>query len=327
MKAIRRPADNLCVLIEILTGNPFFASCLASSVLMLVWRLASKDAPVAWPNMLFPPLWSVGSTFVLGISASLLPITLDRYLYAVDGSFGFQASFLGARWLLANPWLLHTCAVCYFNLPVAMTAMYLLLRRRADEREANRFIRFAIYLAIAGTALYFAFPAVGPAGAFNGDFPYRIPRASVIPVSVPLGARNCMPSLHTAWILCLLWCAPAMGRWFRAILWAFAGFTLLYALSAGGHYLVDLIVAVPFTLAIRSVLRSEWKSPGLILNTAIVAFWFAALRYGTGLFTLSPAVPYGLTAVTLLSPLWSGLARLPEMRSIPPQLGDDPLGG
>lgn len=199
------------MLIEILTGNPFFASCLASSVLMLVWKLVTKDAPVAWLHMLFPLLWSVGSTFMLGISASLLPITLDRYLYAVDGSFGFQASFLGARLLLANPWLLHTCAVCYFNLPVAMTVMYLLLQRRADEREANRFIQFAIYLAIAGTALYFACPAVGPGGAFNGDFPYRIPQASVIPVSLPLAARNCMPSMHTAWILCLLWCAPAMG--------------------------------------------------------------------------------------------------------------------
>jgi hypothetical protein len=187
--------------------------------------------------------------------------------------------------------------------------MYLLLRRRSDEGEANRFIQFAIYLAIAGTALYLACPAVGPGGAFNGDFPYRIPLAGVIPVSMPPGARNCMPSMHTAWILCLLWCAPPMRRWFRAILWAFAGFTLLYALSAGGHYLVDLIVAVPFALAIRSAFRSEWKSPGFVLNAAMVVFWFAALRYGVGLFTLSPAVPYGLTAATLLSPLWSGPVR------------------
>lgn len=325
MNAITQLADNLCVLIEILTGNPFFASCLASSVAMLIWKLVAKDALVAWPHLLFPPLWSVGSTFMLGIAALLLPITLDRYLYAVDGSFGFQASFLGARLLLTNPWLLRTCEVCYLNLPLAMTLMYLLLKRRAGEREANRFIQFAVYLAIAGTSLYFACPAVGPAYAFNGDFPYRIPQASVIPVAMPLAARNCMPSMHAAWILCLLWCAPAMGRWYRAILWAFAGFTLLYALSAGGHYLVDLIVAVPFTLAIRSASRSEWKSPGFVLNGAIVAFWFAALRYGVGLFALSPAVPYGLTAVSLLSPLWSGLAHLPEARSLPRQLGDGPL--
>jgi hypothetical protein len=310
---------------EILTGNPFFASCLASSFLMLIWKLADKDARFAWRHMLFPPLWSVGSTFIMGISATLLPITLDRYLYAVDGSFGFQASFLGARLLLACPWLLRTCAVCYFNLPVAMTLMYLLLQRRADEREANRFIQFAICLAIAGTSLYFACPAVGPGSAFKGDFPYRIPQASVIPISMPLAARNCMPSLHTAWILCLLWCAPAMGRWSRAILRAFAGLTLLYALSAGGHYMVDLIVAVPFTLAVRSALRSEWSSPGFVLNAAMVALWFAVLRYGVGLVALSPAAPYGLAVATLLSPLWSGPARLPEVCSLTRKLGDDPL--
>ncbi|SPE42331.1 membrane hypothetical protein [Candidatus Sulfopaludibacter sp. SbA3] len=290
---------------EILTGNPFFASCLASSVLMLVWKLANKSAPVDWPQMLFPPLWSIGSTFILGISASLLPMTLDRYLYAVDGSFGFQASFLGAQLLLAHPWLLHTCAICYFNLPIAMTLMYLVLQRRANEHEANRFIQFAIYLAIAGTSLYFACPAVGPGGAFHADFPYKTPHATVVWVAMPLAARNCMPSMHTAWILCLLWCAPSMSRWLRAILWAFAGFTLLYALSAGGHYLVDLVVAVPFTLAVRSAFRREWKSPGFVLNAAVVAFWFVVVRYGVGLFMLSPMVPYGLSIATLVAPLWS----------------------
>ncbi len=308
MNAFQAPAHNYCVLIDILTGNPFFASCLAATVLMLVWKWAGRERRIAWPHLLFPPFWSIGSTFVLGISASFLPITLDRYLYVVDGSFGFQASFLGARLLLSHRWLLHTCAICYFNLPIAMTLLYLLLQRYGSVEEARRFIQFAIWLAIAGTSLYFFCPAVGPGGVFPGDFPYRIPHVPVVPVSMPLSARNCMPSMHTAWILCLLWCAPPLARWFRAILWAFAGFTLLYALSAGGHYLVDLVVAVPFTLAVRAGFRSEWKSPGFVANAALVALWFVAIRYGVGLFTASPAVPYGLTAVSLLSPWWSTAA-------------------
>jgi hypothetical protein len=302
-----KPADNCRVLIEILTGNPFFASCLASSVLMLVWKLVSKDERIAWPHLLFPPFWSIGSTFVLGIQASMLPVTIDRYLYAVDGTFGIQASFWGARFLLANHWLLHACAVCYFNLPIGMTVVYLLLQKYRSEEEAHRFIQFAICLAIAGTTLYVACPAIGPGGAFHADFPYHVPVASVIPVRMPLSARNCMPSMHTAWILCLLWSAPPLGRWFKAILWTFAGLTLLYALSAGGHYLVDLIVAVPFTLAVRAAFRSEWKSPGFVVNAAIVAIWFVALRFGVGMFLASPAVPYGLSALTLLAPLWSRL--------------------
>lgn len=289
------------MILEILTANPFFASCLASSALLLVWRAAGQDRQLDWEHALFPPLWSVGSTFILGLQGLLLPLTLDRYLYTADGSFGFQGSFLGARLLLANPWLLHTCAVCYFNLPLAMTGMYLLLRRRAGVEEANRFVQFAIYLAIVGTTLYFACPAVGPGGAFRADFPYRLPQVGLTHFAAGPGARNCMPSMHTAWILCLLWCAPPMSRWFRAVLWAFAGFTLLYALSAGGHYLVDLIVAVPFTRAVRLAFQSAWRSPGFVLNGALVVFWLVALRYGTGLFQLSPAIPYGLALITLLS--------------------------
>jgi hypothetical protein len=51
------------------------------------------------------------------------------------------------------------------------------------------------------------------------------------------------------------------------------------------------------------------RSPGFVVNAAIVAFWFAALRYGVGLLTSSPTVLYGLTAATLPFLLWSGLVR------------------
>ena len=301
------------MILGILTANPFFASCLLASLLMIVWKLAARDRGIAWPHVLFPPLWSVVSTLVLGASAQLLPVVLDRLLYAADGSFGFQPAFAGARLLLRTPWLLHTCAVCYFNLPVAMVLIYLLLRRYSGSEAASEFVRFAIYLAVAGTLLYFACPAVGPGGVFAGDFPYRTPAASAVPITMPPSARNCMPSMHTAWILCLLWSAPRLSRWFRALLWAFAGFTLLYALSAGGHYLVDLIVAVPFTQAVRAGLRQQWKSAAFALNATLVACWFVLLRYAIPLFTASAALPYTLAVLTLASGL---LVRAPHQASL-----------
>src|ERR1039457_1343087 len=93
-----RPTDNLYVLKELLTSNPFFASCVASSAAMLIWRPVAKGAVVTWLQMLFPPLWSVGSTFMLGISALLLPITLDRYL----GSVPYRARHYPAEVRLAS---------------------------------------------------------------------------------------------------------------------------------------------------------------------------------------------------------------------------------
>lgn len=286
----------------IFTANPFFASCLASSLLMLAWRWFSKDTGIRWAQLLLPPVWSVVSTFVLGGCAVFLPVTLDRYLFVADGAFGFQASFAGAQFLLAHHWLLHTCAICYFNLPAGMTLVYLLLRRFRTPAAAYEFVRFAVYLAVAGTALYFVCPAVGPGGAFPGYFPGRVP-TGITPVAsaMPFGARNCMPSLHTAWILCLLWCAPPLGRAFRALLWAFSAFTLLYALSAGGHYLVDLVVAVPFTQAVRLAVRSEWRRPALAFSAATVVLWLLLLRYGIGLLTAHAAVTYAFTLLALAS--------------------------
>jgi len=283
----------------ILTGNPFFTSCLLASALMLVWRLVYRDAGISWAHLLFPPLWSLVSTLILGLSVVARPLTLDRYLYAADGSFGWQPAFAGGRLLLAVPWLRYLCETCYFHLPLAMVAMYLLLSRHCGSEAANRFVRFAVVMAIAGTALFFVFPAAGPGSAFRGDFPDRTPAAALAAILVPRTARNCMPSMHTAWILCLLWSAAPLGRWFRAVLAAFAVFTLLYALSAGGHYLVDLIVAVPFAQAVRSARNAGWKSPTFRLNAMLVAAWFVLLRFGLPLLTASIAVPYSLAAVSL----------------------------
>ena len=60
--------------------------------------------------------------------------------------------------------------------------------------------------------------------------------------------------------------------------------TLLYALSTGGHYLVDLIVAVPLTVAVL-------------------------LRFGTGVLLAGLAIPYGLTLATLLFCAFTSRAR------------------
>jgi hypothetical protein len=286
-------------MLAILTGNPFFASCLLSSLLLAGWRFLRRDPQISPAAILFPIFWSVGSTFVLGIGANLTPITLDRYLYAADGSFGFQPAFAGARLLLGHRWLWNAAAGCYFNLPFALTAAWLHLRKERGGREAAGFVKFAIFLALAGFGIYFIFPASGPGGAFPGDFPYHAPDVPILPVRVGLVARNCIPSLHTAWILMLVWCAAPMPRRLRPVFWAFCALNLLYALSAGGHYLVDLIVAVPFTVAVRYGVRQAWTSPAFVVNTGVVALWLAVLRFGPGLLASNRAIPYGFTAATL----------------------------
>ena len=121
-----------------------------------------------------------------------------------------------------------------------------------------------------------------------------------------------MPSLHTAWIVMWLWFAAPAPRWSRPLQWVFAGLTLFYALSAGGHYLCDLIVAVPFTVAMKFAARREWRSTAFAVNAAMVALWLILLRFGTSAFQGTWMLPYGLTLATLWISYRSNRPRIEE---------------
>jgi hypothetical protein len=142
-----------------------------------------------------------------------------------------------------------------------------------------------------GWALFFVLPGVGPDVAF-----YRasgLPPPDSVPLevmSMPLGneqPRNAMPSLHTVWVLLLVMVAWRMGRpWFvGAVL--FAGATLFATLGLREHYLIDLVVAVPLSVAcyaVGSVLDGDgpWqrKVPAVLGGAALTALAILAVHYG-----------------------------------------------
>jgi hypothetical protein len=88
----------------------------------------------------------------------------------------------------------------------------------------------------------------------------------------------------------------------RTVLTAVAGITLLYTLSC--HYLVDMVAAIPFTLAVYAMVenRMPWSHPArrlaLCAGASCFAFWLGVLRFGTQLLLASPVVSwtaFGLT--------------------------------
>ncbi|MGA7521028.1 MAG: phosphatase PAP2 family protein [Acidobacteriaceae bacterium] len=87
-----------------------------------------------------------------------------------------------------------------------------------------------ILAALLAPFFYAAFPAVGP--AHLGD---------------PTAPRNCIPSLHMTWALL---CVVYVARPWRWVAVSFAGLTALATLGTGEHYLIDLVVAVPYTWGI-----------------------------------------------------------------------------
>lgn len=256
-------------------------------------------------EMLFPPVSAILSALCLALLALSRADTLDRYLYAFDGSLGFQPGFWGARFLLQHNGLLTASEIAYRNLPLALGLVYYLLRERSRQM-AQATLRLYLGIAMCGYAAYYFFPAAGSGVVFGNAFPFHPPALQsmrIAPAPAPFAPRNCMPSLHAAWALALFWSSLLLPRAVRAAAGLFAGLTLLYALSQ--HYLVDFVVAVPFTLAIYAATRpwSAWRQPAIrvacMLASLLFLTWLVALRWWIAGFIDSTAVAW--SAVLLSS--------------------------
>jgi hypothetical protein len=252
--------------------------------------------------MIVPPAFTIGTLPMLTLMSWLTPSTLDYYLYAFDGSYGFQPGFLTGRIVQGTDWLRIVTEVCYINLPAAMTVLYCLERSRNPAR-ANRLFLLIVALAVTGFAGYYLFPGVGAVVAFGPKFPDLPPAISDVAVRQIYAfnhPRNCMPSLHTAWALVVWWCSMGRKPITQALFALYTFFTLLYTLSSG-HYFVDMIVAVPFTVLIYGLTFSTAKPrpvPELALSAAMFVSWLVFLRFGEPVYQSSPAISWGLTALT-----------------------------
>ena len=220
---------------------------LVAALALFARREKDEKALLALRCAVVLPLFVVASGPLLELTALLHPLTWDGRCFLADQLLG-QPSFAAGRLFARDRALGAACAIVYGELP-----FFCALTLVVSGRPAKILTGF-VAIGVVGYFLYHAFPVAGPRFAFPG-WPERAPaltaslrRAAWAP-PVP---RNCMPSLHTAWVL---YCAIQLrGRWRPlAALWV-AG-TLLATLGFGFHYAVDLIAALPLLAAVLFVTR------------------------------------------------------------------------
>jgi hypothetical protein len=235
------------------------------------------------------------------------PDSLDRYLYAFDARLGLQASFVVGTLFVHWPLLKAVSALVYLGLPLAMAGVYVAAPVAPHEPSL---IRTFLLLGIVGVILFRVVPAAGPAYAFP-DYPDVAPMARagfLQPIHLNHVLLNAIPSLHTGWALLIYWRARFSRAAIRSAAAVFLFLTLLATLGLGEHYLVDLVVAVPFAVAVRCACWSEagWTSErwsALVFNAAIVAAWLILLRQGA-LVGVPPWCAWSMLAFTAGSALW-----------------------
>jgi len=245
---------------------------------------------------------------VLTLTAFLIPRTYDQFLYAFDGSLGFQPSFLAGQFLRTSPLLDNLVDTLYFAIALPVALLYAAQLRRGYS-SGYKIFPLLIAASTGGFFLYFVLPATGPVYEFSGRFPFVIP-----PVSLHIGAilpihgravRNGMPSLHfgTAlmlWWNCRIW--PPLGR---IGVWLFLVATTFATLATGQHYVIDLIVAFPVMLMFHAAGMTALppRSPERWVPVAagfVGTFaWLAFLRYGVTLCVGRPFLSWSLLVTTV----------------------------
>lgn len=265
--------------------------------------------------LLFLYYANLPSKLVPYLTLSKTAATYDAFLFYVDRSFGFSPSLLISGWVDAVPHLNEIFFGVYMGLSLAMGICF--AAHMGQTRPPWKIAWLLIVAVTVGVLCYNLLPACGPlmllgrAGFLHGDasasFPGTQPEIVQLALKYP---RNAMPSLHMTWALILLWISRDLrrGRWMAAV---FAMLTMIATLSTGEHYMVDLVAAFPFALAIWNLCVGDvpLSNPRRMLcvfgGTAGYLLWIVVIRVAPGIFYLSPAVPWLAAIATIAGTLFA----------------------
>lgn len=181
----------------------------------------------------------------------------------------------------------------FYALPLAVCILYASYRLR--KQQPVNILALLLSLLIVGFIQYGVFPAVGPEHAFPQWYPLHPPmlaQIAILPISIPNAPRNCMPSLHLAAALVVWWNSRIWPQWGKLLVFLFLLGTVFSTLALGEHYLADLVVAFPFTLAFQAgwTRSIEFENPArrraLLVGAGLTVAWMVLLRYGLILFLI-----------------------------------------
>ena len=319
--ALNQGAKSVSSLLHLPTRAPHFSLAMlgAGSLMILGWCVLRAsgaellDLQRTYLTAVVLLALVVVSQLIFLVKGAQSPTTLDAYLQVFDLSLAWPPVFIVGRWFQQIRFAHDLGKLTYSMLPVVvgiLCAGYI----RYLQSPPWQVLKIMAFAGLFGYAAYLFFPAVGPiyVPSFNfpmitvslGDATTSHSLLTFVPGTI---VRNAMPSLHMAWAL-LVWInAAPLPRAFRVMTLIYAFLTVIVVLGLGEHYIVDLAVAVPFTVLVQAVGSGQTLNPSTrrraaIASALLVALWLILLRFGTPILVVSPLVPWTcLIASTVLS--------------------------
>jgi hypothetical protein len=307
------------------TGYGFFAAALGDFLIRREWRRAALTALV--------PLGMTNAAFGLaGIVRRLTPLTYDGALFALDSALRIPFSRSIGIAFADFPPLAAVSLIAYAMLPGAIAAglgyeQYSIEKRQARGVGVNLLLAYAVSGTIA-SLLYVLCPGTGPSHVFGDAFPRALPDASTLSWGLspfaPLSPRNAMPSLHFAWAVMLWRSVKGARSWLRKSVAVFAFLTGLATIGSGEHYVVDLIAAVPFLVALEAATAHRFisftrRAPPLAAGILFYGLWIVLARNGAAFVPVlddNPIVMRALAIATLVIPSAVALKQIEMAKKI-----------
>ncbi|MGB6125967.1 MAG: phosphatase PAP2 family protein [Gordonia sp. (in: high G+C Gram-positive bacteria)] len=301
---------------ELTVGNGILFT-LVGTAAYAAWRLRGPEQAstlkAAGLGLLLIVMGRVGDVWLV-LSSRANPSVLDEFVEMADRALGSPAWAVGSV-VSESPILTEIFSKVYVYLPVgaAIIAFFQLRNSARDGFPRHHIIRTFLLIGMIGPLIYFVFPVVGPTYAFGHElagagwqdvWPLHLPIIGD-PESAPFAqavARNCMPSLHTAWATCILihgWRGSTVSKIFGT-LWLVC--TTGATLGFGFHYGIDILAGIIFTLTLEAALtRPElgwsWHRAGVI---AFGATAFSGVLLSTRFLSVELAVSGAVGGLALL---------------------------
>lgn len=274
---------------------------LTGLTVLVLWRWEGVRRTCAMHGIAFAILFilatKVGDTW-LRLTAIIRPTVLDEYALLADHALAQPSWLLGRVVDAAGPVFSGVLHWVYIELPAAalVVALYQLRNVTTAGWPCHFVFRTFLLLGLIGPVIYVMFPLVGPDFAFGtagqgfqvGDYwPHVLPPIDLTPRAVGfdhLTARNCMPSMHTAWALAVFIHTRGAPRWLRwgGTFWLVC--TIAATLGFGYHYGIDLVAGAVLCLTVESALREPvrggWSRVQLVgCGAAFLAVLLLCCRY------------------------------------------------
>jgi hypothetical protein len=287
----------------------FILTPVAIIVQVVLLAAGSRDRRPERCQALTRGLLLVGGLLVstLGTSSlGQLNPTYDAAIFNIDQHLLVRIPSIAMRVADGVPRLYSVAAFAYGNVP-AIAALFDALSSR-HRRGLSMTVVFLLSAYI-GYLCYHIVPSAGPAFLVPAYY-HRIWSTgrvlqfgkSVLTVGPQ---RNCMPSLHATWaylwLLDIRFIKRTSGR---VVIVAAALLTILAALTEGGHWTLDFVVALPFTVSMNALLvQFPYASKlqaliGFVGAIGVAAWFWAILNYSFATLSIDSAwIAVGATSL------------------------------